>query len=44
MALMGLSFLTPWAALVGLVVVLPLTAFTLGERRLAGVRAALRLS
>jgi hypothetical protein len=41
---MGLSFLTPWAALVGLVVVLPLAAFALGERRLARVRAALRLS
>jgi hypothetical protein len=38
------SFLTPWAALVGLVVVLPPAAFALGERRLARVRAALRLA
>jgi hypothetical protein len=40
---MPVSFLTPWAALVGLVVVLPLAAFVLGERRLERVRAALRL-
>jgi hypothetical protein len=40
---MPLSFLTPWGALVGFVVVLPLAAFVLGERRLAHVRAALRL-
>jgi hypothetical protein len=38
-----MSFLTPWGALVGLVVVLPLAAFVLGERRLEQVRAALRL-
>lgn len=40
---MGMSFLTPWAALVGVAVVLPLAAFFLGERRLERVRAALRL-
>ena len=40
---MTLSFLTPWGALVGLAVVLPLAAYALGERRLARVRDALRL-
>ncbi len=40
---MPLSFLTPWAALVGLLVVLPLALFVQGERRLARVRTALGL-
>jgi len=38
-----LSFLTPWAALVGLAVALPLAAFLRGERRTERVRAALGL-
>jgi len=37
------TLLTPWGALVGLAVVLPLAAYALGERRLARVRVALRL-
>jgi hypothetical protein len=39
----SLTFLSPWAALVAVAAVLPLTSFALGRRRLASVRRALRL-
>lgn len=40
---MGITFLTPWAGLIGLAALLPMAAYALGQRRVARVRAVLGL-
>ncbi len=41
---MGVSFLTPWAGLIGLAALLPAAAFVSGQRRVAAERAVLGLA